>query len=123
VTDIAGLPDTAKSKADGRSLLPRLKDERGFKWRDAWFDTYDMIHLGNNGEQPHMRMIRTDNWKLILYQDGNGSALDDDRRHEFFDLRSDPGELNNIYAAVRSRSPRASLEKRLRKWMAEMNLD
>jgi choline-sulfatase len=123
VTDIAGLPGTAKSKTDGHSLLPLLKGEPTPEWRDAWFDNYDMIHLGNNGEQPHMRMIRTENWKLILYQDGNGSALDDDRRHEFFNLRSDPGELNNIYAAVRSRSPRAILEKRLRKWMTEMNLD
>ena len=43
-----------------------------------------MIYLGDNGEKPHMRMIRTDGWKLVLYHDQNGRPLDMGTRHELF---------------------------------------
>ena len=61
-------------QVDGRSLLPLLQGEPDVAWRDAYCDTYDMIYLGDNGEKPHMRMIRTDDWKLVLYHDENGQA-------------------------------------------------
>ena len=70
LAEVAGIPARELPPVDGKSLVPLLKGESP-DWRDAWFDTYDMIHLGNEGEVPHMRMIRTDEWKLVLYQ-GSG---------------------------------------------------
>ena len=65
-------------------MLPILKKQANTEWRDTYFDTYDMIYLGNDGEKPHMRMIRTDDWKLVLYNDETGSPLNGGQRHELF---------------------------------------
>jgi uncharacterized sulfatase len=102
---------------DGKSLLPLLREENGASWRDAWLDTYDMIYLGDDGEKPHMRMIRTSDWKLILYFDEAGNPLDDGTRHELFDLKRDPRESENRYDDPAAEEIRRSLESRLRDWM------
>jgi choline-sulfatase len=109
-------------KTDGRSLLPVLKGDRNVKWRDYYCDTYDMVYLGNNGEQPHMRMIRTNEWKLVLYFDPDGRPLDGGTRHELFDLRNDPAELNNLYGEPSAAAIQSNLDKRLRSWMREANV-
>jgi uncharacterized sulfatase len=107
----------APSGVDGRSLLPLLRGDPDVAWRDAYCDTYDMIYLGDDGEQPHMRMIRTDDWKLVLYHDENGRPLDGGGRHELFDLKTDPGERVNLYGKPSARSVRQQLETRLLHWM------
>lgn len=102
---------------DGKSLLPILMEEDGVSSREAWFDTYDMIYLGDDGEKPHMRMIRTSDWKLILYFDEAGNPLDDGTRHELFSLQRDPREIENRYDDPAAEDIRRSLESRLRDWM------
>lgn len=106
-------------RLDGRSLLPLLKGQRGVKWRDHYCDTYDMLYLGNKGEQPHMRMIRTDRWKLVLYLDKDGHPLDNGKRHELFDLQNDPDELTNLYGKPSVAAIQQQLDKQLRAWMRE----
>jgi len=108
-------------KVDGESLLPLLRGKTKTR-RTAWFDTYDMVHLGNHGEVPHMRMIRTDDWKLIRYHDPSGNPLDSGSRHELFDLRNDPGETRNVYGLNPVRSHQERLEKSLLEWMQRMRL-
>ena len=98
LAEIAGVKATPN--VDGRSLLPLLKGDPNVAWRDAYRDTYDMIYLGDDGEKPHMRMIRTDDWKLVLYLDAEGRPLDGGSRHELFHLDMDPGELTNLYGKL-----------------------
>ncbi len=113
----------APPEVDGRSLLPLLKAEANTRWRDAYFDTYDMIYLGDDGEKPHMRMIRTDDWKLVLYHNENGSPLDAGSRHELFDLNADAGERVNLYNDPSVQSMRQQLETRLLDWMRGTNVE
>lgn len=104
----------ARLQLDGKNMLPILKNNRGAPWRDAWFDTYDMTYL----QEDHMRMIRTDDWKLVFHFDAAGNPLPH-RGHELFNLKTDPGELTNLYD-VRDLAPvRRSLEARLRRWINE----
>ncbi len=115
LAEIAGVE--APPNVDGRSLLPLLKGAPNVAWRDAYCDTYDMIYLGDDGEKPHMRMIRSDDWKLLLYHDENGKPLDNGRRHELFRLEADPGELTNLYGKRSVQSIQHNLEARLLTWM------
>ncbi|NQT15167.1 MAG: sulfatase-like hydrolase/transferase, partial [Planctomycetes bacterium] len=104
---------------DGRSLLPLLEGAPNVVWRDAYCDTYDMIYLGDDGEKPHMRMICTDDWKLVLYHDENGDPLAGGSRHELFDLKGDPRESDNLYGKPSAAAPQRNLEKKLRAWMRD----
>lgn len=107
----------APRNVDGRSLLPLLKGEPNVVWRDAYCDTYEMIYLGDDGEKPHIRMIRSDDWKLLLYHDEKGKPLDNGSRHELFHLETDPGELTNLYGKPSVRPVQNRLEARLLTWM------
>jgi len=118
LTEIAGL-STEDLKVDGCSLYPLLRDKTDRNWRSAYFDTYDMIYNGNNGEIPYMRMVRTDDWKLILYQDEHGQPLDHDSRHELFNLKTDSGELNNLYGIESYNRVQKKLVSQLQTWMDE----
>jgi arylsulfatase A-like enzyme len=120
LADAAGV-ETPR-EVDGRSLRPLLTGESDLTWRDAYFDTYDMIYLGDDGEKPHIRMIRTDDWKLLLYHDENGRPLDDGRRHELFHLDADPGELINLYGKPGGQPFQQDLTVRLKAWMHETGL-
>ena len=117
LAEVAGVKTPPKT--DGRSLLPILKKQANTEWRDTYFDTYDMIYLGNDGEKPHMRMIRTDDWKLVLYNDETGSPLNGGQRHELFDLNADPDETNNLYGSDRAATIQHQMEPRLRDWMRQ----
>lgn len=119
LTALTGAAAGANLKLDGQSLLPLLRGEPNAPKRDAYCDTYDMAYLGNNGEQPHMRMIRTEEWKLVLYLDPDGRPLDQGKRHELFDLRNDPDELKNRYGQPAVAPVQRDLESRLRTWMRE----
>lgn len=69
---------------DGRSLLPLLR-RRSVAWRTEvlieWLGERSAVH-----PQPY-RAVRTDHWKLIVYQDGT---------RELYDLRDDGDELNSL---------------------------
>ena len=121
VAEVAGISVGDRPETDGQSLLPTLRGENT-NWRNAWFDTYDMVHLGKHGEVPYMRMIRTDDWKLVLYNDPNGAPLDFGKRHELFHLGRDPGERRNLYSDTMYPDIRKRLERQLREWMELMQL-
>ena len=109
---------TIPASVDGRSLLPLLKgDESDVAWRDAYCDTYDMIYLGDDGEKPHMRMIHTDEWKLVLHLDESGNPLDNGVRHQLFHLKTDPRELTNLYGHAAAQTVQQGLQSRLNAWM------
>lgn len=118
LAEINGIP-TEDLHVDGSSLLPLLQGKADSKWRTAYCDTYNMIYLGNNGEKPYMRMIRTDDWKLILYEDENGLPLENGTRHELFNLKTDPGELKNLYGSKSVENIQGKLDSQLHKWMRE----
>ena len=72
-------------------------------------------------KEDHMRMIRTDDWKLVFHFDAAGKPLPH-RGHELFNLTADPGELKNLYDSDDVVLVRRSLEARLRKWIAEYDV-
>lgn len=121
--EVTGAGAGQKLQLDGRSLLPLLKSERNVKWRDSYSDTYDMIYLGNNGEQPRMRMFRTDRWKLVLYEDEGGRPLDHGSWHDLFDLTNDPDELTNLYGRPSETKLQREFEARLRDWMRDAGVE
>lgn len=78
-----------------------------------------MIYLGNNGEQAHMRMIRTDRWKPVLYFDADGHSLANGSRHELFDSKSDPDDLTNLFGKPSAAAVQQQLETQIRAWIRE----
>ena len=77
VCELAGLPPAAGSA--GRSYAPLLRGGRAADWDNTRY-----------GEYGDLRMVRDENWKLVLrYPEGP---------HELFDLAADPQERVNCYA-------------------------
>lgn len=90
----------------GRDLGPWLRGESPADWRDTVFGQYDIHHY----TIAHLRMIRTQEWKLVR---SYGTTT----RDQLFDLRSDPGERTNLWSRPAHRETRRELESRLREWM------
>ena len=80
--------------------------ERDPNWRTEIFGQYDL----HNSGLAYMRMLRTNDWKLVRYYHSNG--LD-----ELYDLKTDPGELTNLYRDPQHRELRARLQQRLEERM------
>ena len=102
--EIAGLDPTAIGHLEGLSLLPILKGEETI-WRNEVFLIYDMKYHA----VAHMRMIRTDRWKLIHH-------YEDENKNELYDLANDPGELENLYGTQACESVQHILGRRLKQW-------
>ena len=120
LAEIAGVE--APPQVDGRSLLPLLNAQPNVRWRNAYCDTYEMIYLGDDGEKPHLRMIRTNDWKLVLYHDENEKPLGNGSRHELFHLATDPAELTNLYGKSSVQDTQQKLEARPQAWIRETGL-
>ena len=85
------------STVQGRSLAPLVDGAPGpSDWRDAVFS-----QIGNT------QMIRTTQWKLVVYDGEPG---------ELFDLRNDPKEFLNRVADPACRATVRSLLERLKAW-------
>ncbi|MEJ5252052.1 MAG: sulfatase-like hydrolase/transferase [Chthonomonadetes bacterium] len=93
---------------EGQSLLPLLKGEKR-AWRDTAFLLYDMHH----GAVAHMRMARTNRWKLVLHLPEGG-------QHELYDLQNDPDEERNLYGNPSVRTVQEELTKRLKQWQKQV---
>lgn len=83
--DLAGVPIPAHMQ--GKSVLPLAKaPDPGF--RQEWY--YEYFEWPNPEAVPPHRGIRTERYKLIHY-------LQAQQEFELYDLKSDPGETNNLY--------------------------
>jgi len=92
----------AEVRHNGKDFTPLLFGARDANWRTEIFGQYDLHNVG----LAYMRMLRTNDWKLVRYYHCNG--LD-----ELFDLKNDPGELTNLYRNPQHREVRARLQQRL----------
>ncbi len=96
-------------KQHSLDFSPLLRGKR-INTRDALFGQYDL----HNGGRAYMRMIRTDEWKLVRHFREEGSD-------EFYDLKTDPGETNNLYDNPQFKKVQARLQSRLTKWQQTIN--
>jgi len=98
------IPPPNDWKQEGGGFSPLLRGKR-MPERDAIFGQYDL----HNGGLAYMRMIRTDQWKLVRYH--FTSSLD-----ELYDLRKDPGETRNRHENPDVAEIRERLQKKLTAW-------
>ena len=68
------------------------------------FGQYDLI---NAAEARHLRMLRTDQWKLVLH-------LNAPEHNELYELASDPGERKNLFGVAGTEATERDLRARLR---------
>ena len=101
----AGL-DKAKQMV-GYSFLPLLKGEK-VQWRDRIFYEYYWEH--EFPQTPTMHGVRTDDYKYIRYH----GVWD---TNEFYDLKNDPNETNNLIHAPEHQETIKKLNHELYNWM------
>ena len=116
VLGLAGAPIPTGVKQHGEDYSPILRGQK-IAWRDATFGQYDL----HSGALAHMRMIRTDQWKLVRHY--LSFELD-----ELYDLKNDPGEERNLYRSragvsttPEAQAARAGLQERLYAWQRSIN--
>ncbi len=102
--EIAGLNPANIPHLEGISMVPLFKQEEKI-WKNEVYLIYDMKYHA----VAHMRMIRTDNWKLIHH-------YEDETKNELYDLDNDPGELENLYGKESVKHVQHILTRRLKKW-------
>jgi arylsulfatase A-like enzyme len=81
--------EAAPPEVQGRSLAPLLSGKTPKDWRTAMYYRY-YHYPADHRVQPHYG-VRTERYKLIYFNKIN--------QWELFDLRKDPRELKNVYAA------------------------
>jgi arylsulfatase A-like enzyme len=106
--DLAQLQTPSEQIIDGKSILPLLRgeDSRELTERDLF---WHYPHYGNQGGDPSS-IIRNGDWKLIHYYE--------DDRDELYNLVSDPGEQNDVFATNTARA--TELRQRLDRWLVEI---
>jgi choline-sulfatase len=109
VLGMLGVAAPEKYKQEGQDFSPLLRG-RKTPWRDTLFGQYDLV----NGGLAYMRMIRTDDWKLVRHSRCNG--LD-----ELYDLAKDPGETRNLYNNKANREVQDKLQERLTAWQQSID--
>jgi uncharacterized sulfatase len=97
------------SRQQGTDFSPLLRGQR-IPAREALFGQDDL----HNGALAYMRMIRTDEWKLVRFYRSN--LLD-----ELYDLRADPGETINRYEDAAVSDVRNRLQAQLEAWMRSID--
>lgn len=101
VLDLARIP--VPNWMHGRSAVPLLSGKRT-EWRSDWLYEY-YEYPDSHKVKPH-RGIRTDRWKLIHYYEWP-------EEFELYDLRKDPGEMDNLYGRPGQEQTTATLKRRL----------
>jgi arylsulfatase A-like enzyme len=100
IVDLAGIDIPAGYH--GKSLVPIVTGERETLSRDAVL----IEHLWEFPDIPSSEGVRTDGWKYLRY-------IDDPSIEELYDLREDPGEMNNLANATDHQETMAELRARL----------
>jgi len=104
---------------EGRSLLSVLRGGVTSDWRDAAFSEFDYSFrrarniLGIPPHQARGYMVRTDDWKYILYE-GFASQL--------FDMKNDPRELIDLGRSPVHEAIRREMGDRLFEWFRNLRL-
>jgi arylsulfatase A-like enzyme len=92
ILELAGVPVPASMQ--GRSIVSLLKGESPDDWRKDWLYEYYEYPQWER-VRPH-RGVRTERYKLIHYYK-LPQYPDEPEEFELYDLKKDPGELNNLY--------------------------
>ncbi|MCI0621645.1 MAG: sulfatase-like hydrolase/transferase, partial [Acidobacteria bacterium] len=103
------VPIPKSVKQEGADFSPLLRGQKA-PWRDAIFGQFDV----HNTSLAYMRMIRSEEWKLVRYHFTN--FLD-----ELYDLKADPYEMRNLYANSDYRAARDKLQQRLTEWQRSID--
>jgi uncharacterized sulfatase len=98
-----------EAKWQGMDFVPLLRG-RKVVWRDTLYGQYDL----HNSGLAHLRVIRTNQWKLVRHHHAN--FLD-----ELFNLEDDPGETRNLYGTAKHAAIRAQLQRRLTAWQKSID--
>jgi uncharacterized sulfatase len=109
VLGMLNVPMPIGVKQEGMDFSPLLRGEKA-KWRDTVFGQYDL----HNGGLAYMRMIRTDEWKLVRHHYTNQMG-------ELYNLKDDPSETRNLYGNAAHRPIRDQLQERLTAWMRSID--
>ncbi len=92
VLDILGVPRDKWPEMDGTSLVPSIENMEGHGLRAYSEVVWSAYGMGSR------QSLREENWKYIRYM----SSMCE----EFFDLRKDPAEQNNIIERLKNHAPR-----------------
>lgn len=106
------VPIPNQAKQQGSDFTPLLRGQK-VPWRDALFGQYDL----HNGGLAYMRMIRTEEWKLVRHYKTH--LMD-----ELYNLKDDPDELRNRAGRnpdATTEQVRVQLQNRLETWMRSID--
>lgn len=106
---MAGIEISMDLEFDGTSIFPLLQG-RNFKPHEEIYLLYDMHH----GAEAHMRMLRAKEKKLVLH-------YEDENKHEFYDLKADPQEEENIFQREDISSIKEEFITKINMWRNEIS--
>ncbi len=109
VLGMLDIPVPTGVQQQGTDFSPLLHG-KSIARRDTLFGQYDL----HNGGLAYMRMIRTDEWKLVRHYKTN--LMD-----ELYNLKVDPGEFKNRYADAATKKISAELQERLENWLRSID--
>lgn len=112
-----------KSKEmNGRSLEPLFSGEKPKYWRkDLYYHYYDYPAI--HGVRRHDG-VRSERYKLIhFYGKGEMKNDKDINCNEFYDLKNDPNELNNLYGKAEYEDVIQQLQDRLIRYRKDLKVD
>jgi arylsulfatase A-like enzyme len=113
VLGLLGVDKPSKMPAASRDYSAAVRGEQlpAAAFPQELFGQYDLV---NNPTKRHMRMIRTDRWKLVLH-------LNAPSENELYDLAADPGERTNAFGRPDTAETVGELTKRIRRHMAAID--
>ena len=106
IVNVTGIPQPEQA-TDGMSLVPLLKQEKGFE-RKSLFWHYP--HYSPQGSAP-ASAIRSGNWKLIKNYESN--------QFELYNLKEDIGEVNDL--SETNIEMKQKLENELEAWLKDVD--
>lgn len=106
--DIAGAP--IPSDMQGKSIVPLLKGKTPKNWRESLYYHY-YEYPGAHSVRRH-EGVANERYKLIRFY---GEDVPNGEEWEFYDLKTDPSEMNNTYSASKVQNIVLDMKKELKK--------